>query len=166
MHKIDTSPLISFNWSFVMILITLLALYFILRKFFFGKVKNFMDERSNEIQKTYDAADLAMEETTQLRADYEKKMEDIKIEQAEIFRKAKQIADKRAAGIVSDAEKKAETIMSKAHRDAAHEKEKAVLSAQENVAALTYLAVEQILKQQLTDAQKKQYLKSIDIGQV
>ena len=49
--------LIEFNWSSLMILCNVFILYIILKKFFWEKIKKFMDDRSNSVKDAIDAAD-------------------------------------------------------------------------------------------------------------
>jgi F-type H+-transporting ATPase subunit b len=165
MHGIGTAPLIGFNWSYVMILITLFLLFLVLRKYFWKKIKAFLDERSKEIQEKYDSADEMIENTKKVQEDYDKKLVDIKKRQTEMFKETKAIADERAQNIIAEAQKKAEQIIEKARQDADYEKEKALVSVKEQVAVLTYLAVEKILKQNLTEKQKQEYLANIIINE-
>ena len=46
----EYTGLIEINWSIIMIWITVIVLFLVLKKFFFEKVKNFMETRSNSIQ--------------------------------------------------------------------------------------------------------------------
>ena len=52
-----TQGLIEFNWSSLMILCNVFILYLILRKFFWEKIKKFMDDRAAAVQDAIDAAE-------------------------------------------------------------------------------------------------------------
>jgi hypothetical protein len=51
-----TQALIEFNWSSLMILCNVFILYIILRKFFWEKIKKFMDDRAAAVQDAIDEA--------------------------------------------------------------------------------------------------------------
>ena len=52
----EYTGLIEINWSIIMIWITVIVLFLVLKKFFFEKVKTFMETRSNSIQDAFDSA--------------------------------------------------------------------------------------------------------------
>ncbi|MDR2457583.1 MAG: ATP synthase F0 subunit B, partial [Clostridiales Family XIII bacterium] len=88
-EALGVAPLIGFRWDYLMVLITLLVLYLILRKFFFAKIKAFMDNRTSEIQKEYDDADIKLKETEQLRESYKIKVLEIENSRRNIIKNAK-----------------------------------------------------------------------------
>ena len=50
-------PLLAFNWNLLFSAITVLVLFLILKKFFFEKVHNFMEERENEVRTQFETAE-------------------------------------------------------------------------------------------------------------
>ena len=49
--------IIELNWSFLMILINVAILYFILKRFFWEKVRTFMLDRQAAVQDAFDSAE-------------------------------------------------------------------------------------------------------------
>ena len=160
-EELGTAPLVHFGWDYLMILITLLVLYLILRKFFFEKIKAFMDNRRNEIQKEYDDADLKFKESEELREKYEIKVQEIENSRRNIIKNAKKEGEKRAKNIVDLAYVKSENIIKDAERRAKRELEKAEEQMKTEIATLAIVVSEKILKQSLTKAQKEKYLNDI-----
>jgi F-type H+-transporting ATPase subunit b len=166
MHEIEVTPLISFNLTFVMILITLLALFIVLKIFFFDKVKNFMDERTAEVQKTYDEADEAKAAGEEAREKYSAELAKANAERTEIIKEARATAEKRADTIVAKAKAEAAEIVNRAEEKAKAETAKSLETAKDQIALLAVLGAEQILKTGLTEEQKKAYLDRIDLQQI
>ena len=53
----EFAPLISFNWTLLMQLVTVFVLYIILRKFFFEKVHDFVQKRESTVKEAFDSAE-------------------------------------------------------------------------------------------------------------
>ena len=49
--------LIEFNWTMVFIWLTVITLYFIMKRFFFEKVHNFMVSRENAVKESFENAE-------------------------------------------------------------------------------------------------------------
>jgi F-type H+-transporting ATPase subunit b len=166
MHEIEATSPISFNWTLLMILVTLLFLFLVLKKFFFEKIKNFMDERAAEVKKTYDDADEAKAAGEEAREKYVAELAMADSERAKIIKEARKIAEERADGILTKAKDEAAEIVSIAEEKARRETEKSISLAKDQIALLAILGAEQILKTGLTEEQKKAYLDRIDLQKV
>jgi F-type H+-transporting ATPase subunit b len=105
MGKLElVQPLIGFSWTIVMVAATFIVLLFILRKFFWGKVRAFMLARE---QKIVDAFDNAAETNRVANArldEYNAKIADVKSERRDMLADAKRQADENAKEIVRQAE--------------------------------------------------------------
>ena len=139
----EYTGLIEINWSIIMIWITVIVLFLVLKKFFFEKVKNFMETRSNSIQ---DAFDRRADEKMQ---NYTKRIANVEAEGREIIRDAKIKADAQAREIIEDANKQATEIMNKAEKNIEREKQKAMEEMRKEVAALAMLAAERIVEREI-----------------
>lgn len=161
MHEVITTPLISFNWTLVMIFVTLIILFLVLYKFFFKKVKNFLDEREKEVSDTYKDIEskekIAEEEIKAL----EIKTNKLNEERREILLNAKKEAEQRAKDIINEAYEKSTNIIRNAEAVANTEKEKLIKEAKKEIAMLSILTAEKILNENLTTEQKKEYLEGI-----
>ena len=151
------APLIGFDWTFVMILFTFLVLYFVLKKFFFEKVRTFMLAREQKVKDTFDDADSALRVANERLEKYNGKLADIESEHREVLRKAKLQADENAKEIIKNAEEQASGILAKAEKEIAQEKERAMEDMREQIAILALYASEKILEQKI-DAEQQQII--------
>ena len=145
----EYTGLIEINWSIVMIWITVIVLFLVLKKFFFEKVKNFMETRSNSIQDAFDSAEAVNRRADEKMQNYTKRITNVEAEGREIIRDAKIKADAQAREIIEDANKQATEIMNKAEKNIEREKQKAMEEMRKEVAALAMLAAERIVEREI-----------------
>ena len=145
----EYTGLIEINWSIIMIWITVIILFLVLKKFFFEKVKNFMETRSNSIQDAFDSAEAVNRRADEKMQNYTKRIANVEAEGREIIRDAKIKADAQAREIIEDANKQATEILNKAERNIEREKQKAMEEMRREVAALAILAAEKIVEREI-----------------
>ena len=145
----EYTGLIEINWSIIMIWITVIVLFLVLKKFFFEKVKNFMETRSNSIQDAFDSAEAVNRRADEKMQNYTKRIANVEAEGREIIRDAKIKADAQAREIIEDANKQATEILNKAEKNIEREKQKAMEEMRKEVAALAMLAAERIVKREI-----------------
>ena len=145
----EYTGLIEINWSIIMIWITGIVLFLVLKKFFFEKVKNFMETRSNSIQDAFDSAEAVNRRADEKMLKNTKRIANVEAEGREIIRDAKIKADAQAREIIEDANKQATEIMNKAEKNIEREKQKAMEEMRKEVAALAMLAAERIVEREI-----------------
>lgn len=145
----EYTGLIEINWSIIMIWITVIVLFLVLKKFFFEKVKNFMETRSNSIQDAFDSAEAVNRRADEKMQNYTKRIANVEAEGREIIRDAKIKADAQAREIIEDANKQATEILNKAERNIEREKQKAMEEMRKEVAALAMMAAERIVERKI-----------------
>lgn len=145
----EYTGLIEINWSIIMIWITVIVLFLVLKKFFFEKVKNFMETRSNSIQDAFDSAEAVNRRADEKMQNYTKRIANVEAEGREIIRNAKIKADAQAREIIEDANKQATEILNKAERNIEREKQKAMEEMRKEVAALAMMAAERIVEREI-----------------
>ncbi len=72
-------------WNMVMIVINLLVLYAIFRKFLYKPVMNVIHRREELIQGQFDSAKKTQDDALQLKADYEEKLQKANVKADEII---------------------------------------------------------------------------------
>jgi F-type H+-transporting ATPase subunit b len=149
------APLISISWTLVMVLITFLVLYLILRKFFFEKLHNFMQARTQKVTDAFDNADAVTRVAEELLAEYNSKLEEIEGERRDVLREAKLQADENAREVLRTAEEQAQKIISRAQAEIINEKERALSDMRDQIAVLSVYAAEKILEQQIDAGQQQ-----------
>ncbi|MBK5245832.1 MAG: F0F1 ATP synthase subunit B [Peptostreptococcaceae bacterium] len=143
------TPLISFNWTLVMIWATVIVLFFILKKNFFEKVRNFIAIRENEVRDAFGNADLTNKQADERLEDYNKKLSKSENEAREIVRVAKVKADEMAKEIIEKANQQASKNLSLAEIEIEREKRKALTEVKGQIASLALLAAEKIMEKQI-----------------
>ena len=140
-----TQGLIEFNWTSLMIVINLLILYIILKKFFWEKIRKFMTDRQDAIQDAFDGAEAMNKRADEKMRNYSARIANVEEEGREIIRQAKQQADAQAQEILADARNQASEIISKAEKTIELEKAKAMEEMRQEIGALALLAAERIV---------------------
>ncbi|HLR34048.1 MAG TPA: F0F1 ATP synthase subunit B [Tissierellales bacterium] len=115
------------NWiSMLLVFVSVVILYFILKHFLYEPVSKFMGERKENIQKDIDGAKSLKEDATVLRNQYEIKIEESYEEGQKIIETSRRRGEELREDIIKDAEKEAEGIVDRARREIELEKEKAL----------------------------------------
>jgi len=141
--------LIEFNWSSLMILCNVFILYIILRKFFWEKIKKFMDDRAAAVQDAIDAAEAVNKRADEKMASYSKRIANVEEEGREIIKASKQQADAQAQIIIEEARKQASDIIAKAERTIEQERLAATEEMRKEIASIAMLAADQIVGKEI-----------------
>jgi F-type H+-transporting ATPase subunit b len=147
--------LIDFNWSMLMVFITFLVLLLIMKKFFFEKIHNFMEEREKKVRTSFDNADAANEAAEKRLSEYEAKLKGANTERHEILSAAKNSADENSREIIAQAEKRAAAIIMQAQQEIELEKQRAAADMQKQIALLSIYAAERIIEKNLNAADQE-----------
>ena len=142
--------IIELNWSFLMILINVAILYFILKRFFWEKVRTFMLDRQAAVQDAFDSAEAINRRADEKMQNYSRRIANVEEESREIIRNAKARAEAQAKDIVENAHKEASNIIAKAERTIEIEREKATAEMRQEIAALAIMAAEQIVEKEIS----------------
>ncbi|MDD6540082.1 MAG: F0F1 ATP synthase subunit B [Firmicutes bacterium] len=142
--------IIELNWSFLMILINVAILYFILKHFFWEKVRTFMLDRQAAVQDAFDSAEAINRRADEKMQNYSRRIANVEEESREIIRNAKARAEAQAKDIVENAHKEASDIIAKAERTIEIEREKATAEMRQEIAALAIMAAEQIVEKEIS----------------
>lgn len=141
--------LLEFNWNLLFSAVTVLALYAILKHFFFEKVHFFMMARKAHIEEELAVAAKTHRDAEVLLAEYSRTLASAEEEKRQIIREARQIAEERAQAMVDEAKAQATEMVKVAHKKIALEEEKAVVLLKKEIADLAVLAAEQILEREV-----------------
>ena len=145
------APIIEINSTFLMILFNLVILYFILKKYFFEKIHNFMLARENTIKDAFDIADATNKKAVEKLESYNKRIAQVENEGREIIRKAKVRADDQAKQILDEANQKANNILMQAEKEIQRQQVKAIAEMKKEVSELALMAAEKILERNLQE---------------
>jgi len=136
--------MISLDISLVWVIINLLVLYLLLKKFLFKPVCKMMDERSAKIQSDLDGAAQAKADAEKMKTDYEAEIADAHSQAVEITNKAKAQAGRECDLMLENARAESAKIMKEAEKSIANEK--AMDDAKYQIADLAILAAAKVIK--------------------
>ncbi|MEG0291850.1 MAG: F0F1 ATP synthase subunit B [Anaerovoracaceae bacterium] len=153
--ELGVAPLISFSWTLLFNIITVLVLFLVLKVLFFEKVHNFMMKRQETIKDAFDSAETINKKADLKMAEYEKSINNLEIEGREIISEAKSKADEKAKKIIEDAVVQANTIKEKARREIAEEKEKSLLEMKSEITSLAIMMAQKVLEKELEQTEEQ-----------
>ena len=145
------SPIIELNWTSLMILFNIAILYFILKRFFFEKIHNFMVARENAIKDAFESAANTNQMAMEKLETYNKQLAQIEGQGREIIQKAKVKADTHAVDILNEANVKANGIIMQAEKEIERQQTKAISEMKKEVGTLALMAAEKIMEKNLED---------------
>ncbi len=143
--------LVSFGWSWFFQVANTLILVALLFKFLFKPVNNMLKKRTETIANDLSSAETQRDEAEKLRADYEKRIKEIRIEADGILKDAKNKADDRAKEIIQEARDKSDDIIAKAQVEIDRQNRNAYNELKNDVANMAFMAAEKIIGEKMDD---------------
>ncbi|MCM1989548.1 F0F1 ATP synthase subunit B [Oceanirhabdus seepicola] len=134
-------------------------LFFILKKFFFDKVNNFVENRQSEIKNSYDGIEEERQAVADEKNSVEQEMKEIKDKAIRIFEEYKMDAEKNKEKITNEAKEEAKQIMDKASTDIQLEKARANREIERNAIDLSVEICEKVLEDSLDEESQKKMIK-------
>lgn len=142
----------------VLVLISTLLIVFIVKKFFWNYVREYLEKRQAFIQSQLDESTKALSESNELKEKYEQQMANVKAEANEIIANAKAEAKAEANDIVSKAKANAEAMKEKAMLDIENEKSKVKEQIKEEISEVAFLAASKVVEKELDENTHKKYV--------
>lgn len=133
-------------WNMVMIVINLLVLYAIFRKFLYKPVMNVINRREELIQGQFDSAKKTQDDALQLKADYEEKLQKANVKADEIILAARDQAKEEHEKAVLETQAKTDRMIEKAKADIEKEQKQAQQEVQGEIAKLALIAARKIIE--------------------
>ncbi len=142
----------------VLVLISTLLIVFIVKKFFWKYVREYLEKRQAFIQEQLDESKENLKQSEQLKAQYEEKMANAREEASKLLASAKSAASKEASEIVSKAHENANAIKEKAALEIENEKVKVREQLKEEISEVAFLAAKKIVEKELDESTHKKYV--------
>jgi len=133
-----------------------LILFILMAKYAYPGIKKVMDDRANKIQGDLDAAESAKAEAEQLRADYDAKLAEAKVEASRIIDEARQEAEVVRQERISAIDGEIAEKWATAEVDIAAAQDRALQEMRGQVTALAVGAAERIVESNLDAAAQTQ----------
>jgi len=125
---------------------------FVFKKFFWDKILNILDQRREAADKEISDAQTAHAEADAIKAAYEQNMKEAKEKADGILLNAQKTATARSEEIISQAQKAAAQIKSKASSDIEMEKKKAINDAKNEISGLAMAIAGKVVERELNTA--------------
>ena len=141
-------------------IVTFLTLVFILRRFAWGPLLAVIEEREGRIRADREAAQSARQAAEKMRAEVEARLEGLSAAGKQMLDKARAQAETLGARLKDVAEEEARAIKSRAGAELAAEKDRLVAELRKEVASLSILAAEKLLRRSVDESVQKSVLDS------
>ena len=122
---------------------------FLVKKFFLDKIKAVLDARREAADQEITDAQAAKAEAMEIKATYEKNMQEAKAKANEIVDRAQKTATARGEEIIRQASEEAAQLKQKAANDVAMEKKKALNDAKDEISGIAMAIAEKVVERQL-----------------
>ena len=122
---------------------------FLVKKFFLDKIKAVLDARREAADQEITTAQAAKAEAMEIKATYEKNMQEAKAQANEIVDRAHKTATARGEEIIRQANQEAAQLREKAAADIAMEKKKALNDAKDEISGVAMAIAEKVVERQL-----------------
>jgi F-type H+-transporting ATPase subunit b len=151
--------LIQFSFGLIFwMTVSFLTVLFILRKFAWKPILGVLGERERTIEEALNEARKAREEIAAMNARNEDLMRQAREEREVLLKEARDIRDREIAGAKEKARAEAEALLARARTDIQNEKNAALTEMKNQVAELSILVAERILREKLSDNTAQQAL--------
>ena len=149
--------MLSIDLTFLWTAINLVVLFLFMRKFLFGRVTKFMDDRNAAIEADLKKGADAKAEGEQYKEEYTALVKDAAAERARTLEAARVKAAAHYDKAVDEARCEAARIVQEANEQAQTEREKAMASLRDDVASLALAAATKVVQANM-DTQKNRQL--------
>lgn len=145
---------------FAMQIVILIILLFLMKKFAWKPILDFLEERESGIESALKAAENARKEMQNLQADNERLVKEARAERDAMMKDARDIRDKMIADAKEDAKEVTSSLIEKAQAAIQQEKQAALAELKKNVAELSIGIAETVIKKELSS--KNDQLKLVE----
>ena len=133
-------------WNMVMIVINLLVLYAIFRKFLYKPVMNVIHEREDMINKQFEDAQKQQDDAAQMKSEYENQLKGAREKADQIILAARDQAKEEHENAILETQAKTDRMIEKAKADIEKEQKQAQQEVQGEIAKLALIAARKIIE--------------------
>ncbi len=140
------------------VLINTFILVLLFKKFLFEPVNKVIEQRKNEVSKTYVEADQALENAHRMENEYQEKLSGAKEESAGIIRAATERAARRSDEITENAKREADAMITRANAEIERERAKAVSEVKGEISEIAVSLAGKIIGKQVNTTGEQERL--------
>lgn len=150
----ETTGLVSIDArEMIATLINFLIFFFVVKHFFYAKIKAVMAKRQDGVEAEIKSATEKNASAGALKAEYEGLISDIKAQEREIIRNANADGQAQRQEIIEKAHGEAKAMIAKAEAEIEFEKAKAMNEVKSNIVDLSLFAAEKIIHKSMDQKQ-------------
>lgn len=153
--------MIQLNSQFFFIILNILILYLILRKFLFRPVTEYMENRANHIRKEIDEAKSARKNAEDLLKDYQKKLRSAHEKADEILHTMRERANHEYESIIAQARQDAEQMIYHARRSIEQERQEMVREMRNEITNLAFSVASKIMQNNMNTEKNRELVNRI-----
>lgn len=157
----DTTGIISFNWTIILQLINTLIICIILGKLLVKPIHEFVQKRQNDVDDSLKNAEIKNQEAIELRRQYEHKIKAAQREGRDIVKAARTKAEDRSREIIGEANRQAEELKKMAEAEIEKEKSRTLNEAKEQIVSMAVFMAEKILEKELDEKEQREFINRI-----
>ena len=140
---------IQFDYTFVVMIVSFLLLVWLLSSKAWGPLMKMMEERRSRIESMLAQAENERKQADQIKREYQEEMRKARQEAQDVIAKATKVSETRASEILNASHEEAEKIKKAALADIERERDRAISQVKAQVADLSVLVAEKIIRQKL-----------------
>jgi F-type H+-transporting ATPase subunit b len=141
-------------WTLVLFLFTM----WVLAKTAFPKIAEALDKRAKTIAESIDAAQRQRAEADELLSEYRQRLTEARAQADEIMERARKSADTAMSEATAEGKAKREELVEAAKRDIEAETRRSLEKIRQEVADLTVLATEKLIKRSIAPEDQKRLI--------
>lgn len=142
-------------------IVNFLLLLFLISRFAYKPILRLLDQRSERIKESLEAADRARQEAQQAEANIQAQLDAARREGQNIIEQAARSAGQLREEIQQVARQEAEAIVERAKADFALERQKAIAELRRQFADLTVAAAERVINESLDGAKHQRLISEV-----
>lgn len=145
-----------------------ILLYYLLKKFLFGRIIDLIKARENEIKDVYAKSEQDRDEASKLKSDYEARIAKAEEEAHKKLQEAVLEAKKISENIIKNTKEEMEKIKERAKQNIEQERKNALAEIRKEVVNLSMLATEKLIKKSVDKNTAEKLVESAiqDIGEI
>lgn len=140
---------LNLNSQIIWVLINLLILFLLMRKFLFGPITRLLDARAKKVSDTLDEADSRLAEAEAQKAEYTQQLAAARGEAARIVENARKRADLAYSRRLEEAEQAVQRLNEQAARQREADRAAMLAEAKQEIAALVMLTTAKVSQRTL-----------------
>jgi F-type H+-transporting ATPase subunit b len=151
--------MLDIDFTFVWTAINLAILYLFLKKFLFGRVGQYMEDRARGIEEDMKRGQEMKAEGEAVCAEQRSLMEAATEKRRAILEEANKKASKEYEAIIADAKKEAARIAAAAREEAEREREQMLLRIRSDVASLALAAASRVIEENMDNEKNRRLIR-------